>query len=88
MYQRENNGLGCKVRTKQANKELNATNSIKQTHGERYAICSSSDIRCVLNATALAKWFTTLLDWDDVVNHLANAVAFNTQRMSFDEHGS
>ena len=59
MYQRENNGLGCKVRTKQANKELNATNSIKQTHGERYAICSSSDIRCVLNATALAKWLTT-----------------------------
>ena len=59
MYQRENNGLGCKVRTKQASKELNATNSIKQAHGERSAICSSSDIRCVLNATALAKWLTT-----------------------------
>src|SRR5210317_1868234 len=29
---------------------------------------------------------TTLLDWDDVVNHLANAVAFNTQRISLDEH--
>jgi acyl dehydratase len=27
-----------------------------------------------------------LFDWDDVVNHLANAVAFNTQWMSFDEH--
>lgn len=67
MYQRENNGLGCRVRTKPANNAKNETSSIKPVRGERSEICSSKDIHCVLNATALAKWLTTSSQSNKVV---------------------
>ena len=59
MYQRENNGRGCKVKTSQANNALKETNSISQPHGEDCAECLSSGTRCVSNVKALAKWWTT-----------------------------
>lgn len=59
MYQNENNGRGCKVRNNIPNNDWNETNSIIQPHGVNYDRCSSNDIRCVLNAAALAKWLTT-----------------------------
>ena len=67
MYQRENNGLGCKVRTKQVSNVKNETSSIKPVRGERSAICSSNDIHCVSNAMALAKWLTTSSQSNKVV---------------------
>ena len=59
MYQRENNGRGCKVKTSQANNALKETNSISQPHGEDCAECLSSGTRCVSNVKVLAKWWTT-----------------------------
>ena len=59
MYQRENNGLGCKVKTNTPNNDWSATSSINQRRGVNYAQCSSSDIHCVSNAMALAKSLTT-----------------------------
>ena len=59
MYQRENNGRGCKVKTSQANNALKEINSISQPHGEDCAECLSSGTRCVSNVKALAKWWTT-----------------------------
>ena len=60
MYQRENNARGCKVRTRPAKHDWNATSSINQAHGESYAQCISNEIHCALNAMELAKWLTTL----------------------------
>jgi len=68
MYQRENNARGCKVRTKQAKHDWNATSSINQAHGESYAQCSSNNIHCVSNAMALDKWLTTSFPSSKVVN--------------------
>ena len=59
MYQRDNKGLGCKVKTKQANNDWSETSSINRAHGDHYEICSSSAIHYALNAAALAKWLTT-----------------------------
>ena len=59
MYQRENNGRGCKVKTSQANNALKEINSISQPHGEDCAECLSSGTRCVLNVKALGKLLTT-----------------------------
>ena len=68
MYQRENNARGCKVRTKQAKPDWNATSSIKQVRGESYAQCSSNNTRCVSNAMELDKWLTTSFPSSKVVN--------------------
>ena len=59
MYQRDSNGLGCKVKTKQAKQDWNATSSINQPHGESSAQCLSNNIQHVLNAKVLAKSLTT-----------------------------
>lgn len=67
MYQRENNGLGCKVRTKQAKRDWNETSFTKQRRGESYVQCSSSAIHCVSNAKALDKWLTTSFPSSKVV---------------------
>jgi len=34
------------------------------------------------------QWFTTLLDWDDVIDHLAHTSTLDTQREPLDEHGT
>ena len=67
MYQRENNARGCKVRTKRAKHDWNATSFIKRQRGENYAPCSSNGTRYVSNATELAKWLTTLNQSNRVV---------------------
>ena len=59
MYQRENNGRGCKVRNNIPRKDWNETNSIIQHRGESYAPHSLNNTHCVLNAMALAKSLTT-----------------------------
>lgn len=59
MYQRENNGLGCKVKTNTPTNDWSGTNSINQRRGVNYVQCSSSDIHCVSSAMALAKSLTT-----------------------------
>jgi hypothetical protein len=59
MYPNENNGRGCKVKTKQASNERNETSSISHMRGDNFATCSSNAIHCVLNARELAKWLTT-----------------------------
>lgn len=68
MYQRENNGLGCKVRTKPAKRDWSETSSINPARGDNYAQCSSSAIRCVSNAMELDKWLTTSFPSSKVVN--------------------
>ena len=60
MYQRENNGRGCKVKTNRAKHGLKEINSISQPHGENCVQCLSSGIRCVLSVKALVKLLTTL----------------------------
>jgi len=60
MYQRENNGRGCKVKTKRAKHDWKGTSFTKRQRGENYAPCSSNAIHCVSNATELAKWLTIL----------------------------
>lgn len=59
MYQRDNNGHGCKVKTSQAKRDCNAIGSIKQPRGENSAECLSNNIQHVLNAKELAKSLTT-----------------------------
>jgi hypothetical protein len=68
MYQNENNGRGCKVRTKQAKQDWSETSFIKQPHGESCVGCLSNEIHCVLNAVELAKWLTTSFPSSKVVN--------------------
>ena len=58
MYQRDNNDRGCKVRNNIPKNDWNETNSTIQHRGASCDRCSSNDIRCVLNAAALAKWLT------------------------------
>jgi len=59
MYQRDNNGHGCKVKTKQASNDWNEISSTKQPHGEGSEQCLSNNIQHVLNAKVLAKSLTT-----------------------------
>ena len=59
MYQRDNNGRGCKVKTNIPNNDWSEISSINQRRGVSYAPRSSNNIHCVLNAMVLAKWLTT-----------------------------
>ena len=68
MYQRENNGLGCKVRNNKAKNDCNGTSSTTQPPGVSYAQRSSSNTQCVSNAMALDKWLTTSYPSSKVVN--------------------
>jgi len=34
------------------------------------------------------QWFTTLLDWDDVIDHLAHTFTLDAQREPLDKHGT
>ena len=68
MYQKENNGLGCKVRNNKAKNDCNAISSTTQPLGVSYAQRSSSNTQCVSNAIALDKWLTTSYPSSKVVN--------------------
>jgi len=68
MYQRESNGLGCKVRNNKAKNAYNETSFTIQPHGVSYAQRSSNNIHCVSNAMALDKWLTTSFPSSKVVN--------------------
>ena len=59
MYQRDNNGRGCKVKTNIPNNDWSEISSINQRRGESYAQCLSNNTHYVLNAAALAKSLTT-----------------------------
>ena len=68
MYQRESNGLGCKVRNNKAKNDCNAISSTTQPHGVNYAQRLSNNTRCVSNAMELDKWLTTSCRSSKVVN--------------------
>ena len=68
MYQRESNGLGCKVRNNKAKNAYNETSFIIQPHGVSYEQRSSSNTLCASNAMELAKWLTTSCQSSKVVN--------------------
>lgn len=59
MCQRDNNGRGCKVKTRPANNDWSGTSFINQPRGVNYAQCLSNKTHYVLNAAALAKSLTT-----------------------------
>jgi len=75
MYQKENAGLGCKVRTNTPKTGSSATSSTSQRRGESYDQCSSRDIRFVLNAAELVKSLTT--------SHQSNRVAIRWRGTTF-----
>ena len=68
MYQRENNGLGCKVRNNKAKSDYKGTSFTIQPHGVNYAQLLSNNTRCVSNAMELDKWLTTSCRSSKVVN--------------------
>ena len=69
MYQKENKGRGCKVRTSHHAQGSNETSSIKQVHGVPCEICLSSGIHYVWNVKELGKSSTISFQSKTAVTH-------------------